>query len=231
MNYATLKALVLENAGPTLHVGAPQLGRIVNRAVEHIVNLVELRAKLYNGQFCTPITVTVVSGTDEYLLNAASADGPPTIVIRKILHAERTDTSAARPLDCVLIDFRQKNRFSGSSIWPDGAARSTRPTIWFTRDNIGIWRMGFPYDPSGSMSIDVYYAPPITELSADTDVPREVPEHHHELIAVRATKVAMDQARLDSRPWDRQYVELRQTMEADLESWNRTGPRIRRFVG
>lgn len=230
MDLATLRALVLENSGPRLHIGHPQINRVINRAVEHITNLVELRAKFYN-MFRLPITISVVANTEVYYLNAATAAGPPTTILRKILQVERTDvTQGGRPIPVSIVDFREKNDYGTGPYWQGGVGQGIRPIVYFLRNSQGVWHMGLAYEPSSAMTIDVYYAPQITELANDTDVPREVPENHHELIAVRATKVTMDQFSMDSRPWDRQYIELRQTMEADLETYDRTGPRSRRIA-
>lgn len=217
MNLGIMRALVMENAGPRNRTGHPQVDRIINRAVEHVVNLVELLAKDYNTAL-TAITVSVSSGTQTYALNTGNSP-----VIRKINQAERTDVSGG-PVNVTVIPFRHKNAYGR-----DWGGSGIRPFVWFRRDNLGIWYMGFPADPNASMTIDVYYSPQITELSDDSAVPREVPEQHHELIALRATMLLLNQLSLDSRMWDRQYAELRAVMEAELESWNRTGPRVRQF--
>lgn len=223
MNLGTIRALVMENASPRGRTQHPQVDRIINRAVEHVVNLVELLAKDYNTAL-TAITVSVTSGTLTYALNASNSP-----VIRKINQAERTDV-AGGPVNVTVIPFRHKNKYgAGRYPWTDWGAAGIRPFVFFRRDNLGIWYLGFPVDPQASMTIDVYYAPQITELSEDTDVPREVPEQHHELIALRATILLLNQSGLDSRPWDRQYAELRAVLDAELESWNRTGPRVRQF--
>ena len=230
MDLATLRALVLENAGSRVHVGAPQIDRVVNRAVEHVVNLVEQTAKFYNLA-ATPKSVTASSGTEVYYLNAASAAGPPTFAIRKILFAERTDvTWNGRPITCEIVDFRERNAYGSSTFWLDGFSGPIRPIIYFVRNSAGVWHLGFVNNPTASMTLDVYYAPQITELADDTDVPYEVPEHHHELVAVRATKTLMDQFALDSRAWDRNYLELRQMLQQDLDSYDRTGPWSRRVT-
>lgn len=223
MDLATIRVLVMENAGPRARTQHPQVDRIINRAVEHVTNLVELLAKDYNAA-ASPITVSVTSGTQTYALNSGNSP-----VIRKIIQAERTDVSGD-PLNVVVIPFRQKNAYgSGGYPWRDWGTTGLRPFVYFRRTNLGIWNMGFPADPGASMTIDVYYSPQITELLEDSDVPFEVPEQHHELIALRATMQLLNQYGLDNRAWERQYAELRATMEAELESWNRTGPRVRQF--
>lgn len=229
MDLKTLRLLVLENAGRYGNSLTPQrIDRLINRAVEHVTNLVEQVDGLYNIE-ATPITMSVSSGTEVYYLNGASASAdPPTLFIRKILFAERTDqTWDGRPITCKIVDFRDRNRYGTGTYWPDRVGGGVVPIIYFARNAVGIWHMGFAYDPPDSMTIDVYYSPQIATLSAEDGVPREIPEQHHEIIAVRATKVLLDQLGGDSRAWDRNYAELVQTMTLDLSSWNRTGPWIR----
>lgn len=221
MNLQSLRQLILENAGVRLRLGALHFDHLINRAVEHVVNIVELSSQLYN-MADSALSVSVVSGTQDYELS-------PSSVIRKVLHAERTDVGNT-PITCSIIDFRRKNEYGASQLGSSSLGGSvTRPTIYFTRRaEDGKWHLGIPYDPGGSMTIDVYYAPQIAELSEEADVPVEVPEQHHELIAVRATIVALAQVPGgDPSFWMSQYAELRQMMEVDLESWNRTGPRVR----
>lgn len=229
MDLKTLRLTVIENAG-LLAAGlmAPQrIDRLINRAVEHVVNIVEQAADLYNIE-ADPIATSVVSGTEVYYLNAASASATPTIFIRKILFAERTDQNwGGRPITCAVVDFRDRNRYGTGSYWPDRVGGFVRPIIYFVRNSAGVWHLGFVYDPPSAMTIDVYYSPQIGLLADDDAVPREVPEQHHEIIAVRATKMLLDQGGKDSRTWDRNYAELVQMMNLDLASWNRTGPWVR----
>jgi len=77
------------------------------------------------------------------------------------------------------------------------------------------------------MTIKVYYIPLITELDLDADEPTEVPEQHHDLIAMRATKLVLNQYGKKADVWDVNYRELLNLMMIDLETWNRTGPRVR----
>lgn len=227
MDLKTLRLLVLENTGPRVSLAPQRLDRLINRAVEHVTNIVEQAADLYN-MAATPITTSVSAGTEVYYLNAVSASATPTIFIRKILFAERTDQNwGGRPITCAVVDFRDRNRYGTGTYSPDRISGFVRPIIYFVRNSDGVWHLGFVYDPPSSMTIDVYYSPQITTLSDDDDVPREVPEQHHEIIAVRATKMVLDQIGANSQAWDRNYAELVQIMNIDLASWNRTGPWVR----
>jgi len=222
MTLAEIKAQIIENIGYKHQVGDARLVRLINRTVEHITNLVEAQFKPYNTAL-TPVSLSIVSGTLEYKVGDVTATP-----IRKITQCERTDTGGD-PIDCQIIDFRSKNDFRSG--WPSVqfSGRSDRPRVYFRRIPGGDWYLGFPTDPSQTMTIKVYYAPMVVSLSDDTDVPREIPEHHHELLAVRATVILLSQLGMDTKLWERQYAELRQTMETDLSNWNRTGPRSRRM--
>ena len=110
MNLGELERTVLENVGDETAVTTPQLDRLINRAVEHVANIVELSSKFYN-MAPTPISVTVSSGTEKYLLGA-------TGVIRKILHVERTDLSGG-DADVSIIDYRHKNRYRNTGVCVD----------------------------------------------------------------------------------------------------------------
>lgn len=217
MTLAELKAQVLENVGHKHNLGDARLIRIINRCVEHVTNLVELQYKPYNITL-TPATVSVVSGTLEYKVGDVT-----TLMIRKIVHAERTDATS-NPVDCHIIDFRTKNQLTVSAAGLRSLGRSSGPLIYFRRVPTGDWYLGFPSDPRQTMTIKVYYAPAVTALATDTGVPREVPENHHELISTRATILLLSQLSMDTKMWERQYAELRQMLEADLSTWNRTGP-------
>lgn len=222
MDFATLKATVNENVTRRINLSQNQLGRVVNRALEFVVNHVEQTAKFYN-MATAPITNSIVAGTTSYRQTTGS------ITIRKIIFAERTDTGGGAPVNVAIIDFRDKNRFSGG--WPleDIGANRLRPVVYFQRERDAAWYMRFPRDPGSSMTIDVYYVPHITILALDADEPTEVPYQHHDLIAMRATKIVLDQFGANSAAWDRNYLELLQMMQVDLETWNRTGPRVRQL--
>jgi len=229
MNLETMRVSVYENT--KLAYSTEHLNRLINRASEHIVNLVEQTSKMYN--VCgTPISVAVVSGTKAYKISAVS---PTLIAIRKILLVERTDLDPNNPTDCVLIDMRHKNRFNwGYPYLNEVGARSVRPVVYFTRQpnpssTYADWYLNFAYDPKASMTLQVYYAPQLSVLFEDGDAPTEVPENHHELIVIRATIMCLSQAGKDVTPWMQQYVELRQMMESDLHRWNKTGPWVRQF--
>lgn len=223
MDFATLKATVAENVkGARINLAQNALGRVVNRALEFVVNHVEQTAKFYNIA-TSPVTVSVVSGTESYQISSS------TVKIRKIHFAERTDLGGGVPVSVVIIPYQDKNRLSGG--WPieDVGVNRLRPVVYFQRERDGAWYMRFPRDPSGTMTIKVYYIPLITELDLDADEPTEVPEQHHDLIAMRATKIVLNQYGLKTAAWDENYRELLQLMMMDLETWNRTGPRVRQL--
>lgn len=221
MNFATLKATVAENVkGARINLAQNALGRVVNRALEFVVNHVEQTAKFYNIA-TSPVTVSVVSGTTSYQVSSSSAK------IRKIQFVERTDVGGGVPVSVVVIPYQDKNRFSGGGPIENVGVYRLQPVVYFQRERDGAWYMRFPYDPSGTMTIKVYYIPLITELDVDADEPTEVPEQHHDLIAMRATKIVLNQYGLKTAAWDENYRELLQLMMMDLETWNRTGPRVR----
>lgn len=222
MDFATLKATVAENVkGSRINLAQNALGRVVNRALEYVVNHVEQSAKFYNISTAA-IEVSVVAGTTSYQISSSS------IKIRKIYFAERTDVSGV-PVTVTIIQFREKNRFNTGSPVEDVGVNRLQPAVFFQRERDGEWYMRFPQDPAGTMTIKVYYVPLITELDLDADVPTEVPEQHHDLIAMRATKVVLNQYGMNAAAWDENYRELLQLMSIDLETWNRTGPRVRRL--
>jgi len=221
MDFATLKATVAENVkGHRINLAQNALGRVVNRALEFVVNHVEQSAKFYNIA-TSPVTISVVLGTTTYQVSSSS------VKIRKIQFAERTDIGGGVPISVVIIPYQEKNRFSGG--WPieDVGVNRLRPVVYFQRERDGAWYMRFPRDPSGTMTIKVYYIPLITELDLDADEPTEVPEQHHDLIAMRATKLVLNQYGKKADVWDVNYRELLNLMMIDLETWNRTGPRVR----
>lgn len=220
MNLQEIKMQVIENVGYKSKVGDARLTRLINRAVEFVTNLVEVQYKSYN-MATTPIAVSVVSGTKEYLI----ADYSAGVKIRKIVKIERTD-GTTDPIDVAIIDFRRKNTLSGwgNSVHAQLSGVGARPIVYIRRDNIGDWYLGFPSDPGATMSLNVFYAPMITALSANTSVPNTVPEQHHDLIATRATVTLMIQTKEDPAFWRGREIELQAIMVTDLSSWNRTGP-------
>lgn len=220
MDLATLRALVIENVGHRIHPPTNQINRLINRSVEHLTNHVEQTHKWWN-MADTNISVSVVSGTQTYTISSS------TIKIRKILHAERTDINEDRPIDVTIIPYANKNLFGSVGPYAGGSQGSFRPTIMIRRTSGGNWDVIFPYDPQTTMTLSIAYAPRITELATDTSEPTEVPEHHHELIAIRATVVLLQQFERKTDVWERQYAELLQLMREDLESLNRTGPKVR----
>ena len=219
MNLVQIQSQIMDNVGSDLAVSMPQLNRLVNRAVEHIVNVVEQTAQIYN-MAATPATLSVVSGTLTYEVSTATG-------IRKIVQVERTDVSGGS-ISCTIIPWRRKNNRRRRYYWGDGGM-GIKPAVYITRNSDGEWHLGFPVDPQASMSLDVYYLPRITELTASTAVPTEIPEQHHELIVLRATIMLLAQNRTDNRFWREMYAEQEGLMVADLERWNRTGPRVRQF--
>ncbi len=222
MTYAELRAQVLENVGHKIHPGEPQLGRVIMRATEHVVNVVEILFKPYNISL-TPATISVVTGTLEYAIGAVA-----TTPIRKIYKVERTDNTTD-PIDAFIVDFAKKNDYGTRAGSVSIGSFSSRPIVYLRRVPGGDWYLGFPSDPGTSMTIKVYYSPAVVVLSTDASVPREVPEHHHEIIAVRATILLLHQHGIDASAWKQEYAELRGALETDLDSYNRTGPRSRRM--
>ena len=217
MDLSTMKAMLAENTNHVLPLGEGQVERLLNRAYEHIVNLVEQTAKNYNMED-TPETVSVVNGTQDYELTSS---------IRKILHVERTDLGGD-PIGVRIIPFQRKNEFARGTYASQLGGHALAPTVYFTRRvNDGRWHLEFPSNPGGSIVLSVYYAPLITEMATETAEPYQVPEQFHELIIIRATRLALIQARIPAQQWDQEYVEMRGLMMADLETWNRTGPRSR----
>jgi len=228
MNLVELRVQVLENVGRDVRgLANPQVERVINRAVEHVTNLVEQTAKNYN-MAPAPITVNAVAGTEKYLLGASG-------VIRKILYVERVPTTG-KPTEVRIIPFQQKNDYGGSSSFTDTYRRCRAGAgtfVYIVRESDGEWYLGFPPEASAAMTIKVYYAAPITPLTLGTHIPTEVPENHHELIAVRSTIILLDQhpniPQNRVQRWERHYGELLQMMQSDLETWNRTGPRVRQM--
>lgn len=219
MTLNELRAQLVENVNMRAKVSDMRLVRIINRAVEHIANLVELQFKPYNVS-TTPITVTVSASTVEYTVGSPGA-------LRKIINTERTDTGVS--INARIIDYRTKNEYRSSG-WIRLGGRSDAPVLYYRRDNTGQWYVGFPSDPGTSMTLKVYYAPAIVALVTNASIPYEVPVNHHELIAVRATILLLSQLQQETKMWERQYAELRQMLEMDLSNWNRKGPRVRRIV-
>lgn len=228
MNLLDLRIQVLENVGKDVFgLNTPQVDRVINRAVEHVTNIVEGTAKNYN-MAPAPITVSVTAGTEKYLLGASG-------IIRKILHIERVP-SIGRPENVRIIPFQQKNQYGGSTSFQDTYRRlqsGAGTFVWIVREQDGEWYLGFPPDSTRAMTLRVYYAAPITKLEEGPDIPTEVPENHHEIIAVRATILLLDQhpevPTKRVQRWERHYAELLQMLQDDLETWNRTGPRVRQM--
>ena len=226
MNLQEIRILALENCGREIPPGiaSTRVDRLVNRAVEHVTNIVEGTAKLYN-MAPSPIAVSVVSGTEKYLLGASG-------VIRKILYVDRVP-AVGRPQEVRIIPFQHKNQYSGTTSFQDTYRQcgnmGAGTFVYIVRERDGEWYLGFPPETASAMTLNVYYSPPITPLATGINVPTEVPEHHHELIAVRTTIMLLDQHSKSPARWERHYAELRAMLEGDLESWNRTGSRVRQL--
>jgi hypothetical protein len=209
----TLNLRVLENIGTTIAVGPGQLRRAINGAVGHMMNVVESTAKMYN-MAPLPTSVSVVAGTQSYKLTDS------LITIRKILLVERSDCSP--PVTCTLIDIRQKNKYAGANPFNELGGRGIRPTVYVTRTALGDWYLNFPYDPQTTMTIDVYYAPQLDEMELGTETPTEVPENHHEIIAVRATIQILGQHGKPTVFWEKQYAERKSSTPNCGRCWKWT---------
>ena len=219
MDLRNILSQVMDNLGG-LTVTSPPALRVINRAVEHLVNAVEQTAQLWNVA-ASAKSLSVVSGTLEYQINTTDVNP------RKIVSIERTDLT--NNVDCVLISWRERNRYRNRGRWGNEWTGGNRPYVWVERLADGNWWLGFPADPQTTMTIDVYYAPRITELVDDYDEPTEIPEQFHELIVLRATIMLLLQDKQNPRAWQEMYAEQLQLMQADLERWNRTGPRVKQY--
>lgn len=219
MDLRNILSQVMDNLGG-LTVTSPPALRVINRAVEHLINVVEQTAQLWNVA-ASAKSVSVVSGTLEYQINTTGVNP------RKILSVERTDLTYNVP--CVIIPWRERNQYLDRGRWGNEWTGGNRPYVWINRDAAGDWWLGFPADPQTTMTIDVYYAPRITELVDDYDEPTEIPEQFHELIVLRATIMLLLQNKQNPRAWQEMYTEQLQLMQADLERLNRTGPRVKQY--
>ena len=100
MNLAEIRLQILDNLGTSIKVSHNHLARLINRAVEHLVNVVEQTGQIWNAADLGK-SISVVSGTLEYQIVASD--------IRKILQVERTDLSGGN-VRCIIIPWRDKNR-------------------------------------------------------------------------------------------------------------------------
>ena len=112
MNLIQITAQVADNVGQDLTMSTAQLDRLVNRAVEHLVNVVEQTGQIWNAAD-TPKSVSVSSGTLEYQIDTTGVNP------RKILSVVRTDVDP--DVQCVIVPWRQRTKYQNRTIWGSGS--------------------------------------------------------------------------------------------------------------
>lgn len=199
------------------------LNTMINQAYSDLINEMETVGSLYNMALSAPVvTIPVSSIPREYDLLSSSDVSPNASDIRKVVDVVRTDGSVDYSIP--IVAYAERNRWMGR---PFGRSIRTPTTaVYFYRQvdtsdmtSAGVWVMGFvKSEPVASRTYQVRYLPTITDLSALSDVPQQVPEHWHRVIAVRAALLIKIQENRDATGIGLLYAEQLQRMKDDLSS-------------
>ena len=199
--------------------GEPELDRLINAAYVEVVNEVEAIASYWNVAeteltFTTPAT----AGAGEYSLSTDFSGLETGEVIRKIVDCVRNYGEIPKLVPIVpFSERRQQVGVAGS--WRTVNSRPPAVAVYFIRTNTGEWRMGFVVDePRLGTKYGVRFILDIVPLQAAGDVPSQVPNHWHLLIATRAAVVAKVQENRDPSGLAALYASDLQRMRSDLGS-------------
>jgi len=199
MTFKELQLLCLARLGDTSGVvrdATPLTPSVTPTTVPIFVLKMELNAaykdavNLLAALDCYPVVtnkdVTWAADTQEYNLRDTGESAILDTVPRKVLFVGRypSGDTTKNPVPARFPwrgDHRAGYRSSRSYVWDDTGAPAGPPFMYLRG-----YYLGFCVKPTSSHTLQVRYAPVVTELSADDDEAVQIPDEHHEYIAQRA---------------------------------------------
>lgn len=202
---------------------------MLNQSYEDLVNELETIGPQYNIITTTPphLTVPSASPSREFGLASATEISPKASNVRRIVDIVHTNTSSTDVFQVQITPYINRNRRHGE---PVRFTRTvSRTSAYVFRDSAAEWFVGFvDKDWAAAKEFDIYYAPRITALSGDSDVPTQLPEEFHRLIVYRASILAKLHEARDTTGLERLYIEGLDRMRRNLTA--QVSPsRVRRF--
>lgn len=161
-----------------------ELDRTINRAYRTVVNMVDQVAPHYN------VSATVIT------LATPAASVPREYDLSDDTYITNNVTDFRKPVDCAqvvdgdpktipIISFAQRNAWLGR---PGGQVHASPSGVYFYRTDAAVWCMGFvSTDPPESTQFQIRYSPLVVVLATSDNIPTQVPEQHHDIIAMRAS--------------------------------------------
>lgn len=212
MNLAELVSITLEHLdNPDGDLWDPaRTALVVNEGYEDIAGIVDASGKEFNV-YPHPVLLAIRSMTfDEEIISEvdgtislstvnkiprewAIVPQPERKAIRRILDVERYDaTGTIGSLD--LVGWQERNNQRDRN-YPT-LVRS-HATAYAYRSDTGIWMLGIVEENPRPMTLRVWYAPVIARLVNNADIPTQVPQEFHSLIAIRAALIGKQQEQRD----------------------------------
>jgi len=169
MSFQDIKRSVRDrlNDVSTLSYDDATLKRLINHALQDVVNVLRELPKTLSVSATAAPDITTVSTQREY---AAPSDCARIVAVK-----EFADNLELDPDDVVTYAERDHPKSRG---------------VYIYRSDAGVWYVGFVLMPPGIATLRIYYNKTVPRLEVDTDVPDIVPPDHHELIATRAALLA-----------------------------------------